>query len=167
MSILKTILDKHPDHPAPFKLEVKNVKIHDDISEETVCFSCSVWVDGKRIGTAENCGKGGPNMYHFKNNGRNFEKEIEAFAKTLPPRKTDFGDGKIHEIDYSMDCVVTDLVIMFDERRRMKRYAKKHCIFTVPGEEDTYRQLKAPDSPDARAFVLRKYPGAKFLNDEL
>jgi hypothetical protein len=37
------------------KLSVKNVKEAKFMSQETICFTASVYFNGKKIGTAENC----------------------------------------------------------------------------------------------------------------
>lgn len=45
-----------------FKL--KKVKIHDDMSEETMCFSAQLWVDGKHVADVSNKGCGGSNDFY-------------------------------------------------------------------------------------------------------
>lgn len=40
-------------------LELRKVKIHDDMSEETTCFSAEMWEDGVHIGWVKNEGFGG------------------------------------------------------------------------------------------------------------
>ena len=59
-------------------ISVKNVKIHKELSEATLCFSAAVYLDGKRIGEAFNRGSGGPNYYHWSNPEKG--REAEAWA---------------------------------------------------------------------------------------
>lgn len=47
-------------------IAVKNVRILESMSEETLCFEATVYVDGQRFGTCGNEGRGGPNTYHFE-----------------------------------------------------------------------------------------------------
>jgi len=47
------------------RLTVKNYKHCEWMSEETDCYTASLYLDGKRIGTAENSGHGGCDMYDF------------------------------------------------------------------------------------------------------
>ena len=47
------------------RLTVKNYKHCEWMSEETDCYTASLYLDGKRIGTAENSGHGGCDMYNF------------------------------------------------------------------------------------------------------
>jgi len=48
------------------RLTVKNYKHCEWMSEETDCYTATLYLDGKRIGTAENEGHGGPDNYDFK-----------------------------------------------------------------------------------------------------
>lgn len=43
------------------KLELKNIKVFSSHSQETECFSATLYVDGKRFATIDNDGWGGPN----------------------------------------------------------------------------------------------------------
>ena len=39
-------------------IELKNVKIYAGLSEETIAFNASVYIDGKKVGEAKNSGHG-------------------------------------------------------------------------------------------------------------
>ena len=53
------------------RIELKNVKIYAGLSEETVAFNASVYVDGKKVGDAKNTGHGGSNDVNvFTKDGR-------------------------------------------------------------------------------------------------
>lgn len=43
-------------------MELKKVKYHEDMSEETTCFSAEIWENGKLVAYAKNNGRGGSNM---------------------------------------------------------------------------------------------------------
>jgi hypothetical protein len=43
------------------KLSLKNLKFHEDMSEETPCFSADLYEDGKLIAHVKNSGRGGCN----------------------------------------------------------------------------------------------------------
>ena len=47
------------------RLTVKNYKHLEALSEETDCFTATLYLDGKRIGTAQNHGHGGETTYDF------------------------------------------------------------------------------------------------------
>ena len=46
------------------KITVKNLKVAEFASEETLCFTATVYIDGKMAFTAKNDGHGGCNFYH-------------------------------------------------------------------------------------------------------
>lgn len=66
------------------KIELKNIKVMNSLSEETVCFSASIYVDGKKAGQASNRGHGGNTDYRFTD--RELEKRFEEYAKSLPSK---------------------------------------------------------------------------------
>lgn len=48
------------------ELELKNVKINSALSEETICFTATVYWRGSRVGTAKNRGHGGATDYDIE-----------------------------------------------------------------------------------------------------
>jgi hypothetical protein len=44
-------------------LEVKNIQVARNLSDETLAFSASLWLDGRRVGEVRNQGVGGSNTY--------------------------------------------------------------------------------------------------------
>ena len=67
------------------KLELKNKKICKWMSEETICFTASLYVDGKRVALVSNGGKGGAHSYYIRNH--DLFAKAEEYCKTLPPEK--------------------------------------------------------------------------------
>lgn len=65
------------------KIELKNFKFYDRLSEETLCFVGNIWVNGIKCGYAENSGKGGCTSYHHEGTAKSREliAEAEAFCK--------------------------------------------------------------------------------------
>jgi hypothetical protein len=69
------------------KVELKNVKHFAPMSEETECFTATIYIDGKRVGTTQNQGHGGPTDCDFDD--PEIEAAFKAFCKTLPPYKSE------------------------------------------------------------------------------
>jgi len=70
-------------------LELRKVKIHDDMSEETTCFSAELWEKGVHIGYAKNEGRGGCNdITPTKGNEKAAAKYEEDFTKDDYPIET-------------------------------------------------------------------------------
>lgn len=66
------------------KIELKNVKVHEDMSEETTCFTAEVWADGEFVGTAKNDGHGGCTDIYNHSGTRELLQKVEEYCKTLP-----------------------------------------------------------------------------------
>ena len=70
------------------RLELKNVKFYESMSEETNCFQADLFIEGKKIAEVKNQGQGGPTDYSildFKN--IKILHSAEAYCKSLPKEK--------------------------------------------------------------------------------
>ena len=87
------------------QITVRNLKIAEFASQETLCFEATIYVDGKRFCTASNQGHGGDNEFHplrprggFKsgsdagNAGRELDAAIKAIGKLANPNAKDTWD---------------------------------------------------------------------------
>lgn len=63
------------------KIEIKNIKHYESMSEETNCFQATIYIDGKRAGEASNRGYGDP----INITPHELHKVINKYASTLPP----------------------------------------------------------------------------------
>ncbi len=106
------------------QLTVKNYKRVEWASEETDCFTASLYVDGKRVGTARNDGHGGPDYYEFES--REAETRFEAAV-------AEWVDSVKHEPRWQLDdgrcfadaeCCVGEACAAFRREREMKRALK-------------------------------------------
>lgn len=67
------------------KIELKKLKVHNDMSEETTCFSADVYIDGRLAASAKNDGRGGMTFVmpmHME--GREAVNKAEKWATELP-----------------------------------------------------------------------------------
>ena len=78
-------------------VELKNIKVHHGLSEETFCFEASVYLEGKRIGTIANRGCGGANEIGIT---ATEEKRIDSWLKENLTY-TDY-DGNKRPMDFEM-----------------------------------------------------------------
>jgi hypothetical protein len=61
------------------RISVKNYKVVAELSEETECYTATIYMDGKRIGKASNRGSGGPDEYLF--DSRELSDAFYEYAK--------------------------------------------------------------------------------------
>ena len=66
------------------KIELKNFKFYDRLSEETLCFVANIWVNGVKCGNAENTGKGGCASYWHEGTAKSREliADAEGFCES-------------------------------------------------------------------------------------
>ena len=71
-------------------IELRNIKVHERLSEETTCFDASLYINGKKVGYANNRGTGGPTDYGLDNYhdeaAKKLLKEAEEYCLGLPDR---------------------------------------------------------------------------------
>lgn len=130
---------------------VKNVKTFQ--GREGYGFECSLYKDGKRVGTITNTADGGMVDFYL-NQG---EKEIlDAHCKTLPKRKHYFEEGKMEEID--AELFISRLVDDFETNKEKKRWCKKQIVFCLKGDkEGSFRTIKGLYTAKIGEAIRTKY----------
>jgi hypothetical protein len=110
------------------KIELKNFKHYDRLSEETICFIGNIWVNGIKCGYAENTGKGGCTSYHHEGTEASKEliRQAEEYCLKLPPivYKSSLIDKDII-IDMNLENYIDELVSALVSKKEEERIAKK------------------------------------------
>jgi len=123
------------------ELTLKNVKVNDQMSDETICFSASIYIDGGRAGTVHNRGCGGSHEIDWTD--RSLGKGYEAWLKGQPvPFET--YDGKIELLDNlhdKLEVTINEALDVFEQTAWLKRQCKTKTLFKLKDKED-------PDNPD-------------------
>ena len=71
------------------KIELKNIKTNNALSQETICFSANLYLDGKKLGEVVNRGCGGSHEYSFGFAVNGYGKEyqlMDEWCKTNLPK---------------------------------------------------------------------------------
>lgn len=113
------------------KLELKNVLINNEFSEETLMFKADVYVNGKKCAYASNDGRGGCTFYNaYSHELRSLLKEAEDFMSKKPSRFVNYS-GRTIEIKSSIENWIDDVVTNIHnnkERAKLKRKMDKDMI---------------------------------------
>lgn len=111
------------------KIEVKNIKFYERLSEETNCFTADVYIDGKKAAYAKNDGQGGCTFYHaYDLKYRPLIEAAEAYAKTLPDKTTNlFGKSYTYKqtLESIIDDACTDNIVEKEQKKAQKRFETK------------------------------------------
>ncbi len=110
------------------KIELKNLKINLAFSEETTMFKADLYVNGVKIGYADNDGRGGCTNYGIDYSKNPSYKEVlveaEAYCKALPPVTYKHGD-KSFEFPMNLEHFIDDLVEKECRKKEDAQFAKK------------------------------------------
>src|SRR3974390_1515169 len=120
-------------------IELKNVKFAAFASQETNCFTASVYIDGKKEGTVSNEGHGGSNFYHPYTLG----KKLDDYAKTLAPILSKyFPEG----LEQCADIVIGDAFESYMRRRDLERLLKGQVVTLQDGKLYGQKLVKVKDA---------------------
>jgi hypothetical protein len=128
-------------------IEVKSIKIAQHMSEETLAFTASLWVNGKRVGYLKNTGQGGPtdiDLYIMKD-GRIIRADY-TFDDLDKYVKENHSDLEYSEVEFFLYSLICDE----DERRENKKLCRNKTVYRMPdhkyreGEYHTYSRPYTP-----------------------
>jgi hypothetical protein len=131
-------------------------------------YECSVYKDGKRLGTVTDVANGGGHL-QMNLKTREDEAALEAYCKTLP-QLSYMNDGKEHFYDSDPCIFVGGLVDKFEANKTHKRWCKKQTVFRIDGDkEGEFRTISAVFDARVKAHLDKKYPdkGLYILNEHL
>ncbi|MBB5440656.1 hypothetical protein HDC92_004359 [Pedobacter sp. AK017] len=153
------------------KIELKNIKHFESGSEETECFTASLYIDGKNAGIAKNEGRGGPTHYMGDSlSGRELIRQAEAYCKTLPDKKYPAEHGmEAFSVTMDLETFIDDLLIahLLDKdlkkfRKQVENAAKKGIVFGIPDHSYMMQKFSIPLTD-----VLVHPAGRKVIVDSL
>jgi hypothetical protein len=114
------------------KLELKNIKFYESMSEETNCFQADLFINGKKIASVKNQGHGGPTDYHvldFKN--QQILRDAEQFCLSLPKEKI---DGMMSDFEFqpTLESRIDDLFeawLKVKAENKMLKHMEKGLLY--------------------------------------
>lgn len=144
------------------KITLKNLKIMKSLSDETLCFTATGYVDGKKAFDVSNRGHGGCHDYHAYDEA--LLDRADAYAKSLPPyvwSSAPTADHcETHQLAYDLDMLIDDLIDAMELEKRVKRLLAK-VVMIDGGKIYTFTSAPRPDLIDR---IKAKYPTGVILN---
>ena len=130
------------------RITLKNLKVADFASEETMCFSATVVFDGTPIAEARNDGHGGSTFLRALSGKVALLAQAEAFAKGLPP-------APLH-IDMTLDFLVDELADAMHAERKVRaafnRDIGNKVLFIKDGKLLFIKGIKLKAIADRKAY---------------
>lgn len=139
------------------KITVKNVKIAQFASEETLCFEASVYLDGKKAFVASNDGRGGCNSY-YGNTAKIQEAELWAATQTCQWGASD------------LDIEVAKAIDNFEIQKKLKTLLRGGVAIWDDGSNDSERGIfrwkcAEPQRSALKARITEGTPHVVFLDE--
>jgi hypothetical protein len=127
------------------KIELKNFKHYERLSEETYCFVANLWINGVKAGTTQNNGIGGHTAYYQDNQeGRKLIKQAEEYCLNLPPDKW-VHNGKEYttkmDLYHYIDNLVNELIREKYKQKDLQKLRKNMEKAILIGNDETYTQI--------------------------
>jgi hypothetical protein len=145
---------------------LKNLKVAEFASEETTCFSATVYLDGKRAMTVKNDGHGGSHFMEPLNGDRDkfraAQRQLDAAAAAAPLVDLGFGDGGADfqpDADWLISMALEEALHLKD----MKRILKK--VVGIKAGETGMRTWNVKADAHGIARVKHHFPGVRILNE--
>lgn len=147
------------------KLELRKVKVHTDMGEETECYSAEVFIGGRKVGYVSNDGHGGCDRLA----PWSLKETLDAYAKTLPKRSwpESMGGG---EYAPSWETVLSDAFDRAVARKEFDRRIKACVLFLGADGKVRFTKRYAGEAfanaiAHWRATLTGPRAGEKLLND--
>ena len=155
------------------RLNLKGFKSVKWMSEETICFTATVILDGKVIGEASNEGRGGSTFTHFVS--PEAKAIAEAFAKSISPADVK-GWEFLSDKGFDFDCLVDILVERRDAADHIKktvasirRKAAKECMIInadmSKGQYKSFAKAVKSGAPIAACAAKAKEMGYTIVSE--
>jgi hypothetical protein len=135
------------------KIELKRISFSERNSEETNCFAADLYIDGKKVGYANNSGQGGCTDYHGNTPEDNkIIAEAEKYCKTLPK----WGDNFDNSLEDVINNLLSDYLLEKEAKKKEKMYLKAFCYGVPNGRTYSVYSWKGKTLKDIPLPILQK-----------
>lgn len=138
------------------KLELKNIKVHEDMSEETTCFSAALYANGKKVAVCGNDGRGASTNVYFTDLHSDLAGEVMRYCKDNPV--IDYYNGKKYEWT-GVEHLVDDLLYKHLYEKDLKKQQKKKLVLHDSSKGDREYVV--------HATLTLKMPISEFMENEV
>jgi len=115
------------------KIELRGIKYSAFASQETLCYEASIYIDGVRVGTVDNDGRGGSDNVH----PWEVAERIDEYAKGLPKFTCEWIDketGRPGEIHQNHEIIFGELMNDHLIKKDLKGFLASKIVYTSDGK---------------------------------
>ena len=145
------------------KLELKGIEYHATNSQETYCYSATVYVDGRPTVAVSNAGHGGGDIQHPVKGARYTVREVDEWCKSHLD-KWELYDGEMAETDLEKWC--WDMVEEWLLEKDLRRALRSKILYVEEGQlyESRYKGVRTLTARHL-AHWRQQHPDVMPLND--
>lgn len=133
------------------KIELKNIKVSEHLSEETNAFTANIYINGTHAGIASNHGTGGPTNYQpVSERGKQLIREAEDYCSKLPQEHFTHA-GEEYSIEMNLEHFIDNLLEKNLQEKELQKFRYKiekasenGIVFGVPDDSFKILGLKFP-----------------------
>lgn len=143
------------------RYELKKLKIHDEMSRGTTCFSCELFVDGQPFAHVSNEGNGGCNRVHPLGSHR--YGDIETLTAEMLADPVLVLEGSFEPFD----TAIGSMIAMHDDLKTLTRLMKTKVAWyddDMNIASTGYKDKKLPVDQRLIDIVSAQVPGVVLLN---
>ena len=140
------------------KIELKSIQHSAFASRQTNCYSASLYVDSRRIGTVGNDGNGGCDYFHGDRAGF---AAADAWCRANLPMWLGL-DGELLDTDLELRCGA--LLDGWLAAKHLRSSLRSNVMFLHPDDGRLYQVRHRGEIGRTLASVGRQHPGANVLN---
>lgn len=104
------------------KIEIKKIKHYEKLSEETNCFTASLYIDGKCVAEVKNTGRGGETYIYPLTGKGEIVNEAHKYFQNQPKKKF---EGSEYELQPTLDGYIDELLYQYLLNKDIEKQ-KKH-----------------------------------------
>lgn len=146
-------------------IELKSIRVHVGLSEETPAYTASLYVDGVHVADVSNQGHGGPDrVYPPKGIAQNDADFLSKMQKLEERIATTYPKEEYEGLSFSqsLESICHELVGLHTDQRNMKSRLSR-SVMILDGK--ILRTFKGKRSVKLIEAVQKKYPEAIVLNN--
>jgi len=160
------------------KIEVKSLKVYESMSEETNCFNCDIYINGKKTIYVKNQGQGGDNDYCvlLDINMHDYLSQVNKFIySSFSEIKKEIDNEDYLEEDFCLELFIDKAINEYFAKKDLKSFERKlkrefiiHHDLNECDKSYTYWSLKKQTYDKIKDYVLKnneKYPNPIFINE--
>lgn len=153
------------------RIDVRSIKTHKQLSEETLAYTAKVFLDGRHVLDASNHGHGAADDFHLaKGATKEQREELVGIAKDIiAERGAVVVEGYTFSPDslasIALETIVHEIIYDKEEQKILRRLCKKYLTVRSPeGEVFTFKSPYTPENAKA-VLAMPPYRGYEVVNE--